>query len=523
MLKYRRMTRIKTYFKKPWFLISAAAVILIGFWIYNSSRPVPPAYAVVARGTVTEEVSVTGQVEAAQDVSLAFEKGGTVSRVYVKVGDDVPAGAPLVALNSQDAYAALASAQADADAAAAKLAELQNGPRPEELAVKQTALDQAELTLANAYSGVANTLQTAYVNADDAVRKQSDQFFTNGEDPNPALAFQTFDFQAGIDSENGRVSSGVSLNDWKTALAALGPASPPAALDQAVLDAQNRLLGIQNFLNNLSDALVSETNLSASALTAYQTELNTARTDITTALGSVNSTAQTIAADKLAVTQAQDDLNLTKAGSTPEDIQAQQATLESAQAKVLGAQADLAKTMLRAPIAGVVTEEDAKTGEIAAAGDTVVRLMSAGKFQVVAQVPETDIGRVTPGNAVSMTFDALPGATFSGRVASIDPAETVIEGVATYKTTVDIDPADPRIRSGLTADMSILVASHDNALYLPQRAVTTQSGKRYVMFAEPGGTLEQREVQTGLRGAEGQVEIVSGLAEGDRVLASGVE
>lgn len=513
--------KLKAWLKKPRFLVIGALVIILVVWIAVRASSKPQISAVsVERGTVIQEVSVTGQVEAAQEVSLAFEKGGKIARVYKNIGDKASAGAPIAALEASELNAQLASAKASVDGAQAKLDELRRGSRPEEIAIKQTALDQANLTLTNAYADIFNTLENAYINADDAVRKQTDPFFNNDEQNNASLSFQAFNLQAQLDAENGRVAMTKELNGWKDELSGVGPMSSAGDLDQGVSRAEAHLIKIQDFLRRLGDVLVAQTNLPAATLTAYQTSLTAARTEVSSALSSITSVRQTLASDKLAVQSASDDLELAKAGSTPEAIRAQAAALEGAQANALNIQAQIDKTVIRAPIAGVVTEQDAKVGQIAAAQTPLVKMMSDGKFQITAQVAETDISRIASGKPVDITFDALPGENFTGTVVAVDPGETVLEGVATYKTTVSIDSPDGRIKPGMTANMDILVDRHDNVLWVPQRVVTTESGQRYVTVMNKQGAEEKREVKTGLRGQEGQIEIISGLSEGEQVLRS---
>ena len=71
------------------------------------------------------------------------------------------------------------------------------------------------------------------------------------------------------------------------------------------------------------------------------------------------------------------------------------------------------------------------------------------------KIPETDIGKVAMGDAVSMTLDAFSGETFTGTVFYIDPAETILQGVVDYKVKVSFNKPDTRLKSGLTANLDI--------------------------------------------------------------------
>ena len=134
-----------------------------------------------------------------------------------------------------------------------------------------------------------------------------------------------------------------------------------------------------------------------------------------------------------------------------------------------------------------------------------------------------DIARIKIGNAAKVTLDAYGNdVVFDAKVISIDPAETVIEGVATYLTKLHFVKPDSRIKPGMTANIDIVSASHDNALSLPQRAVQKQGSREFVMIynalAKNTSSTEERSVTTGLRGSDGYVEILSGLSEGEGVV-----
>jgi len=193
----------------------------------------------------------------------------------------------------------------------------------------------------------------------------------------------------------------------------------------------------------------------------------------------------------------------------------------SGAANVDAIRANLAKVTLRAPIAGVVTQQDARVGEIVGANTVLVSLIAPEAFQIKTQVAEADIAKVLVGNVATFTLDAYEDdVIFDAGVFSIDPAETVIEGVATYKTMLNIKNPDERIRAGMTANVEILTAEKSDVISIPARAVTLDNGndRKYVKILNEDGTVSERDVETGLRGSEGFVEIVSGVDEGDQII-----
>src|SRR5581483_10901237 len=94
------------------------------------------------------------------------------------------------------------------------------------------------------------------------------------------------------------------------------------------------------------------------------------------------------------------------------------------------------------------------------------------KFQIDANIAEADIAKVALGQKATVTLDAYgPDVVFNATVIKIDPAETIVDGVPTYKTTFQFDTPDDRIKSGMTANIDIQGDSHTDVLAVPERAV----------------------------------------------------
>jgi len=188
-------------------------------------------------------------------------------------------------------------------------------------------------------------------------------------------------------------------------------------------------------------------------------------------------------------------------------------------AKVAQAQAVIAEDTLTSPIDGIVTQEDPNVGEYMAPGQGGFAVQNSG-FKVEAYVAEADIAKVAVGDLASSTLDAYGAyVNFPEQVTAIDPAETVLEGVPTYKVTLQFVSPDSRIKSGMTSNLEILTHEVDNVLEVPYRAllITSTSTSARVVSAN-GQTYSSVPVTTGLKGTDGNIEITSGLKEGDKVV-----
>jgi RND family efflux transporter MFP subunit len=275
-------------------------------------------------------------------------------------------------------------------------------------------------------------------------------------------------------------------------------------------------------LNTDANAVVNTSNLSTNATDAYNTEVAGAITEINTATGAITTIEQNIASEQATIAQAQAQLSVTLAGSTTEAIAAQQAQVEQAQANVQSIRVSIANASLSSPISGVITVQNAKVGQIAGAGQTMVSIISANNFEVDTYVPETDIGKVAIGNTVDMTFDAFPGETFEGKVFYIDPAETIQSGVVDYLVKVSFTKPDSRIKSGLTANLDIDAQTDANALTLPQFAIVQNASGTYVDVLQ-NKVEAQVPVVLGIRDQNGNVEITSGVTEGEQIINVGLK
>jgi len=437
------------------------------------------------RRTITQEVSATGNVKPAESVDLAFETSGRIASVNVKVGATVGAGQILASLDSSELNTKLDKAKAD-------------------LASQQAALEKAEVDLDNYYGNIINTVNSAYTSANDAIRIKIDAIFTDDESNNPKLSFDSTSSQGKTDSESQRLVIRNMFNAWFLEINSAAASSSQATLEQVLSDSKTNLNVIYGFLNLLMDTTINSPSLPVSTLAAYKTSINDARSGIDSAASSVTALAQNISSQKAV-------------------INSKQADIKSYQAGVDNINAQILKTSLRSPIYGTVTRQDAKTGEIAVANSVVTSVISAGRYEIDSYIPEVDIARVKVGNTARVTLDAYGnGVVFETTVTSIDPGETVIEGVSTYLTKLHFTKPNSRIKPGMTANIDIVSAKHENVLSVPQRAVQKETYKEFVTVYK--GTLdnvsstEQRNITTGLRGVDGYIEILGGLSEGEEVV-----
>ncbi len=178
-------------------------------------------------------------------------------------------------------------------------------------------------------------------------------------------------------------------------------------------------------------------------------------------------------------------------------------------------QQQIAAASLQAPIAGVVTEVNIQAGFDAPAGAAIV--IASTTYQVTTDVVESDLAGIELGQTASVSIDAL-GTEAEGMVTAISPvAGDGSSGVVAFPITVTLKAAPADARSGMSADVTITIASATGVLTVPSSALQGADGDYAVMTLGADGTPQRQPVDVGLLTST-TAEITSGLAEGTAVV-----
>jgi HlyD family secretion protein len=491
----------------------AIAIVLIGKNGQSKEETVA-----VKTGSIEETARVSGIVRPVNSAALALEKSGTIAQVRKKTGDKVSAGELILSLQNGTELAALQSAEAELMSQKARYDELSRGARPEEILIKESELRKARQDLNGAYQNTPAVISDAYNKADSAINRQIDRLFSNSRTANPDLTFLVSNQQFRNDTISGKILLNDTLEKFREINDIIGRISTETDKETALAKTADHLRSIQSFLTVVSATLDTAINLQEDSLSLYKDSVSSARNNVNASLQNVLAHAEAIAGHKINVERIERELTLSKTGSRAEILTQQESTIKMAEAGVRNAQAALQKTLIRSPINGVVSKVDAKQGEIASPNQILVWVISDGNFNIEADIPEADLPKISVGNEALVTFDSFSSKEpLTATVTSIDPAETVIDGVSTYKTTFSLEKPDKSVRSGMNATLVVKSNEIKNALILPQRALTTSNGQRTVLLQTATGTTP-RIITTGKRGSDGMIEIISGLEEGDVVV-----
>jgi HlyD family secretion protein len=247
----------------------------------------------------------------------------------------------------------------------------------------------------------------------------------------------------------------------------------------------------------------------------------------------------------------------TRKTSSQADLDQAMANLHQAEANVKikqgaldKAKADLEHCTITSPIDGVVISRNVDVGQtVAASLQAPVIFQIANdltKMQIDANVAEADVGVLEVGQDVDFTVDAFPMRTFHGKVVQVRNAPITVQNVVTYDTVIGVSNPDLKLKPGMTANVSIIVAQKDNVLqiknaalrYRPPEAAPAELGSRSpapagargghgrqqrtserTVYVLSGARPQPVQIKTGI--SDGVVtEVNEGLKEGDRVVTA---
>jgi HlyD family secretion protein len=175
------------------------------------------------------------------------------------------------------------------------------------------------------------------------------------------------------------------------------------------------------------------------------------------------------------VSQNDVDVALTNYESAEAQLRVVDAQVRQSEAALHVAELELKHTVIRSPVDGIVVARNVEVGQTVAASFATPNLfliaLDLTKMQVDTYVSESDIGGMTEGKTATFTVDAYPGEQFSGTIRQVRLAPITVQNVVTYNVVVEVENQDLRLKPGMTANVSIIVAQRDQILKVPNAAL----------------------------------------------------
>ena len=186
-------------------------------------------------------------------------------------------------------------------------------------------------------------------------------------------------------------------------------------------------------------------------------------------------------------------------------------------ARIAAAQAALNQTKLTSPFAGTITEVKVKPGDRITPGAVAFRLDDTSRLLVDVPISEVDISRVRLGQDANLTFDAIPGIEYQGKVVEVAQVGNANQGVVDFNVTVELVDADEQVKPGMTAAINLIVEKLEDVLLIPNRAVRLDSGER-VIYVLKNGIPEAIKIVLG-SSSEAFSQLLEGdIQEGDEIV-----
>ncbi len=386
-----------------------------------------------------------------------------------------------------------------------------------------SSMVQAQVQLNNATAYAQGLLAPAladFTNAQSALIQLVGQFDIligpGGDTSSVALQYQTQ--QIAYSAAATRVSSAIDLVTGSISSAQTSAASAQSSVNSTASLNDPNLNDVRDNLRTLQINLATQTQ-NASATKNKITQAGTAQNTLSDAVqGSYASAVQALqtANDRAAasVRNAQSAL-----ANIPFNLQSSQVSVDNAANSVTTAKSNLDNAVLTAPAAGVVASIANQIGEFVTGGNTnnaFMVLTNTTSMVLHGTIGEADVAKLKLGQVANVTVDALTGQRMTGKVTSLDPVATISQGVPVYGIDVAIDVPASSLKAGMSGTASVILASKQNVLTVPNTTIRTVNGQRGVQVLK-GGEVVDTAVTFGLAN-DTVTEVVSGLAEGDTVV-----
>ena len=198
-------------------------------------------------------------------------------------------------------------------------------------------------------------------------------------------------------------------------------------------------------------------------------------------------------------------------------LDVQRGNVARLQARLAESQTHVAKTVIRAPFAGVLGLRQISPGAYVKAGNDIVRLENVSSIKVDFKIPENYLSKVRPNQDIAIRLDAYPGELFTGRVYATEPM--VDERTRTISMRARVANKGLKLKPGMFVRVAVTLENRPQAVLVPETAIWPQ-GKDSFVYRVVDGKAALTRIDIGVR-RPGEVEVLKGLAAGDSVVTDG--
>ncbi|MCG2788506.1 MAG: efflux RND transporter periplasmic adaptor subunit [Actinomycetia bacterium] len=444
-------------------IIFLITLIVISFTACRKAAPKFETFK-VERGDIVESVTASGSVDSSEVKNYSLQVSGKVLDV-LKKGETFKSGQVLISVDNRRNEILVSQAE-------------------KSLAVAENSLKIAKINYQQALNANHVAIQLSQSNT-----KIAEQSVQN--------AYKALE-DANILTDASINSAYIAIENAKNYLAEVksSPLSTPAVIAQA----EGNVSSAEGAYEQAKESARSQTD---AANSAYKQALANQSASY---WNNINS-AQT----------AQTQIKLTGA-----NIKQAQTQLDLSNINLELTKLELDKNQISAPFDGIVSSSTFSDGEFAGTGMTAISVISS-QFIIKADINETDISKLNPGQKVEITLDAYLDKLLQGEIAEISPISKNLAGIVSFEIKIKPDDSSQSyLKYGLSANITIIISKVENVLYAPIQSVYEESGKKYVDVLTENNESKKVEITTGNYNYD-YIEIKSGLAEGDQIITSKIE
>ncbi len=481
-------------------IIISIGTLYLGWNLFNTNHSTALPSTVVDQGLVERTISVSGVIQSDSTASLTFPLTGTIESVIVNEGDTVTANQALVRLRTLSIEQELQEARASLVEAMAQQRELLSGVTSETRDVTDTLVRNAEQQLTRITSEQRQAIQNArqILLSPDLVAFPKD---TQERTTAPTIS-GTYRCEAEgeytLTVFRSAAESGFSIR-----VTGLETDTVPMSFIQAVPFGTCGLR-VQFTESVLYNNTVWKIAIPNTASPQYTTNRNQYESVVLAAQNAITKAEE-------AVTLATQQRNRDIAPTRSEQIAQADARIAQIEARIQRIQTRLDEHTLRAPFAGVVTNIDAVQGEIVGNTPIITLLGATDAYELRVRVPEIDITNLAVGQTARAIFDARRSEPQTGSISYISPLSVQVDGVAYFEATIQLDNQTDWLRSGLNADIDLVIEEREHALRVPTSFLIQEGEATFVRTSQQNGLLTP--VSIILRGTNGFTAI-SEITEG---------
>ena len=212
-------------------------------------------------------------------------------------------------------------------------------------------------------------------------------------------------------------------------------------------------------------------------------------------------------------------------GARREDIAQAEAQVAQSQARLKNIEVQQSDTVIRSPLNGIITQKYATVGAFVTPTTTASTTSSATStsivavadgLEILAKVPEVDIGQIAVNQSVEVVADAYPDRIFQGKVRLIAPEAVLEQNVTSFQIRIKLETGQTELQSGMNTNLTFIGRQIDNALVVPTVAITTENGQTGLLIPDRNNQSQFRAVTIGST-IDNKTQILKGIQAGERV------